>query len=86
MSKEVRIAILQRGWVYVGYYEEVGDKRRLTKAKCIRRWGTTKGLGELVNGPLGDTKLDPTGTVEYHALAEVASIVCDGEKWTRALE
>lgn len=86
MGSEVRIVVLQRGWVYVGRFERDGDTRRLTNAKCVRRWGTTKGLGELVNGPLRDTVLDATGTVEYHAMTEVNSIICNADKWYAALE
>jgi hypothetical protein len=47
----------------------------------IRRWGTTKGLGELVNGPLEDTVLDPAGIVRAHKLAVVMQIECPA--WTR---
>ena len=58
------IVVLDRGWVY--YAPEVsdrGDTLVLNDARCIRRWGTTKGLGELVNGPTPSTVLDVTGIV-----------------------
>ena len=55
---DVKIVILQRGWCFVGYLERNGDDCKLTKANVIRRWGTTKGLGELaLNGPLSNTCL-----------------------------
>jgi len=72
----VRILVLQRGWVVVGNYSEHGDECVLTDASVIRRWGTTKGLGELRDGPLEDTVLDPCGTVRAHKLAVVMQIEC----------
>lgn len=76
---ERRIVIAQRGWVYVGIWNEDGDDITLTDAKCIRIWGTKNGLGELCNGPLPDTKLDYIGVVRLHRLSIVASLdVTDG--------
>lgn len=77
----VRILVLQRGWVVVGNYSQDGDECVLTDASVIRRWGTTRGLGELVRGPLKDTVLDPAGTVRAHKLAVVMQIECPA--WTR---
>lgn len=80
-----QIVIAQRGWVFVGNVERSGDDVTITDAKCIRRWGTTKGLGELAaGGPLKSTVLDPIGTVRLHALAVVASIDCEESKWQAA--
>jgi hypothetical protein len=85
---DVRIVILQRGWVMVGYYKREGDSCSLTKASVIRNWGTTKGLGEIAaDGPKKDTKLDPTnGLVEFHRLTEVATIRCEVSKWQSELK
>jgi hypothetical protein len=82
-NSEVRIVILQRGWVMVGRYERDGDNCKLTQASVIRNWGTTKGLGEIASeGPKKDTKLDPTnGLVEFHRLTEICTIVCEEAKW-----
>lgn len=80
----IKIAILQRGWICVGRYIKCGDDRKLEKASVIRVWGTTKGLGEIAEcGPTASTKLDPCGTVRFHALAEVAVIDCNLEKWVK---
>lgn len=78
---DVRVVVLQRGWVVVGVYTRDGLNCKLEKASVIRKWGTTKGLGELRGGPTRDTVLDPCGTVEFHRLTEVLSMVCDSEKW-----
>lgn len=87
LNGQVRIVILQRGWVMVGYYSRDGENCRLTNASVIRNWGTTKGLGELAkDGPTSNTKLDPTnGLVEFHRLTEIATISCSDDKWTKHL-
>ena len=77
-----QIVIAQRGWVFVGDVERSGDDVTIIGAQCIRRWGTTKGLGELASsGPRPATVLDPMGTVRLHALAVVASLDCEESKW-----
>ena len=58
-----QIAVLDRGFVYIGRVKWNDDVLTITDAKCIRRWGTTKGLGELVNGALPETILDMVGTI-----------------------
>lgn len=79
---DVRIVILQRGWVVVGFYKRVNGRVLVSKASVIRNWGTTKGLGELIAGPTAKTVLEPCGEVDSHELAEIASIKCDASKWT----
>lgn len=83
-KKDVRIVVLQRGWVYVGNFSR-GEKGEcvLENASCIRRWGTSRGLGELVKGPLSNTVLDAAGTVRFHELAVVNMIDVDGAAWSK---
>lgn len=77
-----QIVIAQRGWVFVGEVARSGEDVTITGAKCIRHWGTTKGLGELAkNGPQKNTVLDDMGIVRLHALAVVASVDCEESKW-----
>jgi len=78
---DTKIVILQRGWVMVGIFSKKDQNCKLENASVIRSWGTSKGIGELVNGTLPDTKLDPCGTVEFHELTIIAMINCDGAKW-----
>jgi hypothetical protein len=79
----LQIIIAQRGWVFIGNVERSGDEVTINNAKCVRRWGTTKGLGELaLNGPTRATVLDDMGIVRLHALAIVAAIDCEETKWT----
>lgn len=84
-NEVVKIAVLQRGWVYVGKFSQNGDMCKLEQSSCIRRWGTSKGLGELVNGPTTNTVLDKAGTVEFHILTAVNLIEGNGEAWAKHL-
>lgn len=79
----IRIVILQRGWIAVGYWSQQGPNCELAKASIIRNWGTTKGLGEIAfGGPVsGKTILDPTPTIRFHELTVIATIDCVREKW-----
>src|SRR5512137_1079938 len=77
-TEDIRIVILQRGWVVVGHYSQKGDECAVESARVVRRWGTTKGLGELAsNGPQPTTVLDPAPTVRFHPLTVVATIACE---------
>src|SRR3990167_11428151 len=72
------ILVLQRGWVVVGdLVEDTDSKVRLDNASVIRRWGTTKGIGQLaLEGPQKATVLDPCGVVEAHPQTIVMWIPC----------
>jgi hypothetical protein len=87
MNSNHRIVVLQRGWVAVGELDRsAAPQLKLENASIIRRWGTTKGLGELAaEGPRGQTVLDPAGTLEFHELAVVTTFVTDPSKWTQKL-
>ena len=80
---DIKIVVLQRGWVMVGLFERNGSECKLHKASVIRNWGTTKGLGEIAfGGPTRSTKIDPTnGVVEFDYLTVVATIACNESKW-----
>jgi hypothetical protein len=85
-GSEIKIAILQRGWVVIGRYSDDGDDGVLNDAYVIRSWGTTKGLGELaLEGKQENTKLDKTGIVRFNKLTSVALIDCDDKKWDKKL-
>ena len=80
-SGDIKIVILQRGWVFIGRLERVGNDCKLHNASNIRRWGTTKGLAELVEGPTSSTVLDKAGFVEFDYLTVVATITVNPDKW-----
>jgi hypothetical protein len=72
------IAVLDRGFVYVGQVTEYPDRIVITKARNIRRWGTTNGLGELRDGPLSETQLDIVGEVIVYRHSVMHLIPCKG--------
>jgi hypothetical protein len=82
---EIRIVIAQRGWVFIGRVSREEHEIVLRDAKGIRRWGTTKGLGELWSGPKANTVLDDAGTVRLHPLQCIAQIDVDQAKWDEVL-
>ena len=83
----IKIVILQRGWAMIGIFEKNGNECKLHQASVIRRWGTTKGLGELAKeGKKSNTVLDPcNGIVEFDYLTVVATIACQESIWKNAL-
>lgn len=72
--RDVRIIVADRGWVFVGHCEDHEDGSvTITNAKNIRNWGTTKGLGELADGPIPNkTRFDEYGTVKCHPIVQIA--------------
>lgn len=87
METDIRIVILQRGWVMVGDYKMGSDGVTISNAKSIRRWGTTEGLGQLRSGPRPDTNLDQIGNFNCHPLQVIGTITdLDQEKWTSVLK
>ena len=79
---DIKIVVLQRGWVFIGRFERNGNDCKLHNAYNIRIWGTTKGLPELVNGPTNKTILDKCeGVVEFNYLTVVCMITVNQSKW-----
>lgn len=72
------ICVLDRGFVYVGEISWSGDWLTIANARNIRVWGTNNGLGELRNGPTGETKLDACGTVMVMRSGVKHLIPCKG--------
>lgn len=84
-ERPMAIAVLDRGWVYLGEVDTAAktDWLILRNAQCIRRWGTTRGLGQLaIGGPTPNTVLDPTGTVRVPAKALISLIDTEARLWT----
>lgn len=80
-----QIAVLDRGFVYVGTCALDGDMLTITGAHCIRRWGTTAGLGQLaLSGPQANTKLDAVGTVRAPVRSVMHLIDSDPALWLAA--
>ncbi len=83
--KNPRIYVMERGWILVGYPSPGEDFLFLNLDRChtIRRWGTTRGLGQLAaEGPQPETILDSEGDgVEIRRTAIYRSIRCNPEAW-----
>lgn len=86
-KKDVRIVVLQRGWIVVGNYSEKGDRGYLDRAYVIRKWGTENGLGQLVGGPVKEGRYAPTvldkcrGRVEFLLVTTIMTLKCEANKW-----
>ena len=79
---KLQIAVLDRGFIYVGKVSRRGDTLTIENAKNVRRWGTSRGLGELAaEGPKADTRLDPTPTVTVPLRALIHLIDCEPARW-----
>jgi hypothetical protein len=79
-----RIVVLDRGWVFVGQVVVDGDMLTISDAQCIRRWGSTKGLGQLAaEGPTKETKLDPSGLVRAPLRAVILTLDTEPQRWSR---
>ncbi len=87
VTGDIKIVVLQRGWVLVGRFERNGNDCKLHNASVIRNWGTQKGLGEIsLGGPTKSTKLDKTnGMVQFDYLTVVMTIDCEEDKWKKEL-
>jgi len=80
--KGFAIVVVTRGFIYVGDVVYDDQWCIVTNARNLRRWGTTKGLGELaLNGPTGETGLDNVGIVRIPHHAVIHIIDTEAEKW-----
>ena len=76
-----KIVVLDRGWVVVGDVTIEGGNVIVDNCQNIRRWGTSRGLGQLAeNGPTAETKLDPQPRTETNVLCVIQMIDCS-EAW-----
>jgi hypothetical protein len=80
---DIKIVVVDRGFVYVGAMKMAEDSFVvLSRAKNIRKWGTTRGLGQLVSGPTATTVLDDVGTVRIPLRSVISIIDVEQKKWT----
>ena len=76
------IAILDRGWVFIGRATEDEYSLLLDGADCVRRWGTSKGIGQLaLEGKQSETVLEPAGSLSVPKSAVVALIDARESVW-----
>lgn len=84
---EIKIVVLQRGWVAIGRFFRKDNDCELTDAFIIRRWGTTAGLGQLASqGKQSETALDKCyKEINFDYLTVVFLMQCDQEIWEKQL-
>ncbi len=81
-TPKFQIAALDHGFVYVGTCSVENGTLTVEDAKCVRRWGTTAGLGEIaLFGPTQTTVLDNTGRVTAPTTSLLFLIDCAPEAW-----
>lgn len=83
---QIKIVVLDRGFVFVGRVTQTDTEMFIDDARCIRKWGTTEGLGQLKDGPLNDTVLDAKCTVRPQLKAVMFTIDCHQSKWEPSLK
>ena len=77
-----QIAVLDRGFVYVGFCFVADGVLTITQAQNVRRWGTTTGLGLLAgSGPTSHTRLDAAGTIRAPLTSVIHLIDCTATAW-----
>lgn len=81
----VRIAVVDNGFVFIGILDCIqtlhGSMVIISNAKNIRSWGTSKGLGELKDGPLSQTITDEVGTMTVPLSRIVFTFATNAKKW-----
>lgn len=81
-KKERLLVVIDRGFIHVGHVIIKGNFYSIPAGYTVRRWGTTKGLGELaMNGPLAETELDQNTEVMIHKDKVIFTMKCNEEKW-----
>jgi len=78
----IKIVVLERGFVYVGRVSEQDDEITISGARSIIRWGTSQHFGELVNGPLANTKLGAPCDVRARWAQVIHTIEVNQDAWT----
>ena len=71
------IAVLDRGFVYIGQVKTNAQWCDISEASNVRYWGTKKGLGQLaLEGPQPETSIDAVGLVHVpmHAVISIIPV------------
>lgn len=80
----MNIVILHRGWVVVGEMKSKDGWVHLDNSYVVRRWGTSKGLGELAaEGPTPNTVLDASPPMNIPVGAIINTIECNKKSWKK---
>jgi hypothetical protein len=82
----VRILVLDRGFVFVCRCPDPSGFALwlpVTHARIVRRWGTQRGLAQLVDGPLSETVLDAIVARELLPVRGILRVIAEvnEESW-----
>ena len=84
-SGPIKIVVIERGFVYVGRVSNGdgcdGQCVTIHGARSLIRWGSSQHLGELVNGPLENTKLGAACTVRVRESQIIHMIEVSQDAW-----
>lgn len=83
-KNQIELVVAQRGWILIGEVSTKGVNIIIDgpQTAVVRRWGTTKGLGELAqDGKLPNTALDSCPRVVIHELSSVLFMECNQKAW-----
>jgi hypothetical protein len=77
----IKIVVIERGFVYVGHVANGEKDVIIRNARSVIRWGSSQHLGELVNGPLENTKMGAACTVRVRESQIIHMIEVDQNAW-----
>ena len=82
-----RILVLDRGFVLIARCPDLASVAlylECTEVRCIRSWGTTEGLGQLVAGPTENTKFDAVIAREVIPVRAILRVIdVEAGKWKK---
>lgn len=78
----ISIVVMMNGFVSVGRVTGTDKYLLIDDANVVRRWGTTRGLGQIAkDGPTANTALDPTPRERVPLDKVIKIIECDQGAW-----
>lgn len=84
---DIKIVVIERGFVYVGRVTtDIGDDITISGARSLIRWGSSQHLGELVRGPLENTRLGAACTVQVRRNQIIHMIEVDQDGWKQHVD
>ena len=78
-----QIVVVDSGFVFLGDCISDQDTLVMTNVKQLRQWGTSRGLGELVDGPTPKTVMDPIPSVIVPLARVIFTIPVNESKWSK---
>lgn len=83
----IKIVVIERGFVYIGRVDANEDGSvTIRGARSLIRWGSSQHLGELVNGPLSETKLGASCTVQVRPQQIIHVIEVTQDAWNKHID